>query len=70
MIAHDPLPTITANPVELTQVFQNLIGNAIKFRGPAEAGDPRRRQGKRAAGCSRSATTGSASTRSSPTGSS
>ncbi len=33
MITHDPLPTITSNPVELTQVFQNLIGNAIKFKG-------------------------------------
>ena len=33
VITHDPLPTITSNPVELTQVFQNLIGNAIKFRG-------------------------------------
>jgi PAS domain S-box-containing protein len=32
-ITHDPLPAITSNPVELAQVFQNLIGNAIKFRG-------------------------------------
>jgi PAS domain S-box-containing protein len=27
------LPLIVADPVLLTQVFQNLIGNAIKFRG-------------------------------------
>ena len=33
VITHDPLPTITSNPVELTQVFQNLIGNALKFKG-------------------------------------
>ena len=33
VVTHDPLPTITANPLELTQVFQNLIGNAIKFKG-------------------------------------
>jgi chemotaxis family two-component system sensor kinase Cph1 len=29
---HDPLPTVTGNAVQLQQVFQNLIGNAIKFR--------------------------------------
>jgi PAS domain S-box-containing protein len=28
------LPTVTADPVQLTQVFQNLIANAIKFHGP------------------------------------
>ena len=33
VITHDPLPTITSNPVELSQVFQNLIGNAITFKG-------------------------------------
>ncbi|MGO8744881.1 MAG: CHASE3 domain-containing protein [Thermoguttaceae bacterium] len=32
-ITHDPLPTITANPVGLTQVLQNLIANAVTFRG-------------------------------------
>jgi PAS domain S-box-containing protein len=29
-----PLPTITADETQLVQLFQNLIDNAIKFRGP------------------------------------
>ena len=32
-VSHDPLPTVTADATQLMQVFQNLIGNAIKFRG-------------------------------------
>ncbi|HLO84772.1 MAG TPA: ATP-binding protein [Nostocaceae cyanobacterium] len=31
-ITHDPLPTIMADSTQLMQLFQNLIGNAIKFR--------------------------------------
>ena len=31
-ITHDPLPAVRIVPSQLTQLFQNLIGNAIKFR--------------------------------------
>ncbi|GEM_PF-2322954 len=30
----DPLPTVKAEPTQLTLLFQHLIANAIKFRGP------------------------------------
>jgi two-component system, chemotaxis family, sensor kinase Cph1 len=31
-ISRDPLPTVMADSTQLMQLFQNLIGNAIKFR--------------------------------------
>ncbi|MEY2409220.1 MAG: hypothetical protein QOF48_1890 [Verrucomicrobiota bacterium] len=31
-ITRDVLPAVMADPVQLTQLFQNLIGNALKFR--------------------------------------
>jgi light-regulated signal transduction histidine kinase (bacteriophytochrome) len=34
VISHDPLPTIPVDATQLSQVFQNLIGNALKFHGP------------------------------------
>jgi chemotaxis family two-component system sensor kinase Cph1 len=33
VITMDPLPVVSADPAQLSMVFQNLIGNAIKFRG-------------------------------------
>ena len=32
-ITHDVLPRLTAEPVQLLQLTQNLLGNAIKYRG-------------------------------------
>jgi len=32
VITCDPLPTLAADPIQLGQLFQNLIGNALRFR--------------------------------------
>ncbi|MBI4962949.1 MAG: GAF domain-containing protein [Desulfomonile tiedjei] len=32
VVTYDPLPRLTADEMQLTQLFQNLLGNAIKFR--------------------------------------
>ena len=31
-VTHDPLPPVKADATQLVQLFQNLVGNAIKFR--------------------------------------
>jgi light-regulated signal transduction histidine kinase (bacteriophytochrome) len=33
-VTHDPLPIVQADEMQLTQLFQNLVGNAIKYQGP------------------------------------
>ncbi len=32
VVTHERLPTVTCDPTQIGQVFQNLIGNAVKFR--------------------------------------
>jgi chemotaxis family two-component system sensor kinase Cph1 len=34
VITHDPLPMVEADQTQLSQVFQNLLGNSIKYRSP------------------------------------
>jgi len=36
-VTQDKLPTIPCDEVQLAQLFQNLIGNALKFRKPDAA---------------------------------
>ncbi len=32
-VVRDPLPTVAVDPTQMRQLFQNLIGNAMKYRG-------------------------------------
>jgi light-regulated signal transduction histidine kinase (bacteriophytochrome) len=34
-VTSDALPTVDVDEAQLAQLFQNLIGNALKFKGPA-----------------------------------
>lgn len=34
LVTHDPLPAVLADEAQLVQLFQNLVGNAIKYQGP------------------------------------
>ncbi len=33
VVTHDPLPTVMADEAQLVQLFQNLIGNGLKYHG-------------------------------------
>ena len=33
-VTHDPLPIVLADEMQLIQLFQNLVGNAIKYQNP------------------------------------
>ena len=35
IVTHDPLPMVMADETQLVQLFQNLVGNGIKYRGAA-----------------------------------
>jgi len=35
VITHDPLPQLTANPTQMGRLMQNLLVNAIRYRGEA-----------------------------------
>ena len=34
VVTHDALPIVMADQMQLVQLFQNLVGNAIKYRNP------------------------------------
>jgi light-regulated signal transduction histidine kinase (bacteriophytochrome) len=34
LVTHDPLPAVLADESQLVQLFQNLVGNAIKYKSP------------------------------------
>ena len=34
LVTHDPLPMVKADEMQLSQLFQNLVGNAIKYQKP------------------------------------
>jgi PAS domain S-box-containing protein len=34
LVTHEPLPAVMADEIQLIQLFQNLVGNAIKYQNP------------------------------------
>src|SRR5207253_6513197 len=35
-VTHDPMPTLAVDRGQMVRLFQNLIGNAVKYRKPDE----------------------------------
>ena len=60
VVTHDPLPTVLADEMQLIQLFQNLVGNAIKYQSPGsrEVHVSRRPERRQEVDTSRSRTTG------------
>ena len=44
LVTHDPLPTVLADETQLIQLFQNLVGNAIKYQKPGSSQGARLRR--------------------------
>jgi light-regulated signal transduction histidine kinase (bacteriophytochrome) len=38
LVTHDALPAVMADEMQLIQLFQNLVGNAIKYQNPVIPG--------------------------------
>ena len=47
-MTHDPLPVVMADEMQLIQLFQNLVGNAIKYQRPGSPRDAHLRHARMA----------------------
>ncbi len=61
VVTHDPLPTVMADSSQIVQLFQNLLGNAIKFHAQTSPAFMSRLRKRETTGSLASAMTASAS---------